>query len=155
MFQRACYCLFFFPEEMLLLIHFYSHQLTYTPSLASCLSVLILLLDWSFAYSFQFLVWQSLFLFTVSPVTGMIGSCEAVQTKALLQLDFSSSRVECFQSLPSPPPIRRASLPLSLSFSPYGHIVPLMLDAPNSECSLSGQENSSKEAFAYSIQNQG
>ncbi|XP_048790529.1 homeobox protein NOBOX isoform X2 [Lagopus muta] len=92
---------------------------------------------------------------SVSPVTGMIGSCEAVQTKALLQLDFSSSRVECFQSLPSPPPIRRASLPLSLSFSPYGHIVPLMLDAPNSECSLSGQENSSKEAFAYSIQNQG
>uniref|UniRef100_A0A8C3Q1W8 Homeobox domain-containing protein n=1 Tax=Chrysolophus pictus TaxID=9089 RepID=A0A8C3Q1W8_CHRPC len=92
---------------------------------------------------------------SVSPVTGMIASCEAVQTKALLQLDFSSSMVECFPSLPSPPPIRRASLPLSLSFSPYSHIVPLMLDAPNSECSLSGQENSSKEAFTYIIQNQG
>ena len=155
MFQRACYYLFFFPEEMLLLVHFYSHQLTYTPLLASCLSVLSLLLDWSCVYSFQFLVWQSLFLFTVSPVTAMIASCEAVQTKTLLQLDFSSCRVECFPSLPSPPPIHRASLPFSLSFSPYGHIVPLMLDAPNSECSSSSQENSSKEAFTYSIQNQG
>ncbi|XP_015727001.1 homeobox protein NOBOX isoform X2 [Coturnix japonica] len=92
---------------------------------------------------------------SVSPVTGMTASCEAVQTKVLLQCDFSSSRVECFPSLPSPPPIRRASLPLCVSFSPYSHIVPLMLDAPNSECSLSSQENSSKEAFTYSIQNQG
>uniref|UniRef100_A0A8V0ZTF9 NOBOX oosis homeobox n=1 Tax=Gallus gallus TaxID=9031 RepID=A0A8V0ZTF9_CHICK len=92
---------------------------------------------------------------SVSPVTAMIASCEAVQTKTLLQLDFSSCRVECFPSLPSPPPIHRASLPFSLSFSPYGHIVPLMLDAPNSECSSSSQENSSKEAFTYSIQNQG
>uniref|UniRef100_A0A8C9LCK6 Homeobox domain-containing protein n=1 Tax=Pavo cristatus TaxID=9049 RepID=A0A8C9LCK6_PAVCR len=92
---------------------------------------------------------------SVSPVTGMIASREAVQTKALLQLDFSSSRAECFPSLPSPPPIRRASLPLSLSFSTCSHIVPLMLDAPNSECSLSSQENSSNEAFTYSIQNQG
>ncbi|XP_072209621.1 homeobox protein NOBOX [Excalfactoria chinensis] len=91
---------------------------------------------------------------SVSPVTGMTASCKAVQTKALVQLDFSSSRVECFPSLPSPPPIRRASLPLCLPFSPYSHIVPLMLDAPSSECSLSSQENSSKEAFAYSIQNQ-
>ncbi|XP_021249503.1 homeobox protein NOBOX [Numida meleagris] len=90
-----------------------------------------------------------------SSVTGMMASCEAVQTKALLQLDFSSSRVECFPSLPSPPPIRRASLPLSLSFSPFSHIVPFMLDAPNSECSSSSQEVSSKEAFTYSIQNQG
>ncbi|POI30431.1 hypothetical protein CIB84_005819, partial [Bambusicola thoracicus] len=94
-------------------------------------------------------------VYAVSPVTGMVASCEAVQTNTLLQLDFSSCRVDCFPSLPSPPPIHRASLPLSLSFSPYSHIVPLMLDAPNSECSLSSQENSSKEAFPDSIQNQG
>ncbi|KAM6091431.1 homeobox protein NOBOX isoform 2-T2 [Theristicus caerulescens] len=92
---------------------------------------------------------------SVSSMAGMVASCEAVQTKALPQLNFSSSRTECFPSLPSPPPIRRASLPLSLSFSTHSHIVPLMLDTPNSECSLSSQENGSREAFTYSIQNQG
>ncbi|KAM6419702.1 homeobox protein NOBOX [Pluvialis apricaria] len=92
---------------------------------------------------------------SVSSVTGMVASCEAVQTKALPPLNFSSSRKECFPSLPSPPPIRRASLPLSLSFSPQSCIVPLMLDTPNSECSLSSQENGSREAFTYCIQNQG
>ncbi|XP_019329985.1 PREDICTED: homeobox protein NOBOX [Aptenodytes forsteri] len=92
---------------------------------------------------------------SVSSVAGMVASCEAVQTKALPQLNFSSSRTECFPSLPSPPPIRRASLPLSLSFNPQSHIVPLMLDTRNSECSLSSQENGSREAFTYSIQNQG
>ncbi|XP_072741675.1 homeobox protein NOBOX [Ciconia boyciana] len=92
---------------------------------------------------------------SVSSVAGMVASCEAVQTKVLPQLNFSSSRTECFPSLPSPPPIRRASLPLSLSFNPPSHIVPLMLDTPNSECSLSSQENGSREAFTYSIQNQG
>ncbi|XP_054673330.1 homeobox protein NOBOX [Grus americana] len=85
----------------------------------------------------------------------MVASCEAVQSKVLPQLNFSSSRMECFPSLPSPPPIRRASLPLTLSFNPHSHIVPLMLDTPNSECSLSAQENGSREAFTYSIQNQG
>ncbi|XP_064318222.1 homeobox protein NOBOX [Phalacrocorax carbo] len=92
---------------------------------------------------------------SVSSVAQMVASCEAVQTKALPQLNFSSSRMECFPSLPSPPPIRRASLPLSLSFSSHNHIVPLMLDTPNSECSLSSQENGSGEAFTSSIQNQG
>ncbi|KAM9276349.1 homeobox protein NOBOX [Cariama cristata] len=92
---------------------------------------------------------------SASSVAGMVATCEAVQTKALPQLNFSSSRMECFPSLPSPPPIRRASLPLSLSLNPPSHIVPLMLESPNSECSLSSQENGSREAFAYSIQNQG
>ncbi|XP_050764225.1 homeobox protein NOBOX isoform X1 [Gymnogyps californianus] len=92
---------------------------------------------------------------SVSSTAGMVASCEAVQTKALPQLNFSSSRTECLPSLPSPPPIRRASLPLSLSFNPPSHIVPLMLDTPNSECILSSQENGSREAFTYSIQNQG
>ncbi|EOB06387.1 Homeobox protein NOBOX, partial [Anas platyrhynchos] len=83
----------------------------------------------------------------ISSVAGMVAACGAVQTKALLQFNFSSSRMECFPSLPSPPPIRRASLPLSLSFNPRNYIVPLMLDAPDSECSLSSQENGSREAF--------
>ncbi|XP_075601053.1 homeobox protein NOBOX [Balearica regulorum gibbericeps] len=92
---------------------------------------------------------------SVSSAAGMVASCEAVQSKVLPQLNFSSSRMECFPSLPSPPPIRRASLPLTLSFNPHSHIVPLILDTPNSECSLSTQENGSREAFTYSIQNQG
>ncbi|KAM9245552.1 homeobox protein NOBOX [Leptosomus discolor] len=91
----------------------------------------------------------------VSSVAGMVASCEAVQTKVLPQLSFSASRMECFPSLPSPPPIRRASLPLGLSFNSNSHIVPLMLDTPDGECSLSSKENGSREAFTYSIQNQG
>ncbi|XP_068510566.1 homeobox protein NOBOX isoform X2 [Anas acuta] len=92
---------------------------------------------------------------SVSSVAGMVAACGAVQTKASLQFNFSSSRMECFPSLPSPPPIRRASLPLSLSFNPRNYIVPVMLDTPDSECSLSSQENGSREAFTYSTQNQG
>ncbi|KAM4783264.1 homeobox protein NOBOX isoform 1-T1 [Cyanocitta cristata] len=93
---------------------------------------------------------------SASSVAGMVAPCEAqAQTKALLQLPFNSSSVECFPSLPSPPPIRRASLPLSLAFNPHSHIVPLMLDPPSSECSLASQENGSREAFAYCVQNQG
>ncbi|XP_071589493.1 homeobox protein NOBOX isoform X2 [Heliangelus exortis] len=91
---------------------------------------------------------------SVPPAAGMVAPCEAVQTKVLPQLSFSSSRTECFPNLPSPPPIRRASLPLSLSFSHHSHIIPLMLDTPSSECSLSSQENGSREAFTYNIQNQ-
>ncbi|KAM6321224.1 homeobox protein NOBOX [Aegotheles albertisi] len=89
---------------------------------------------------------------SVSSAAGMVAPCEAVQTEALPQLSFSSSRTEHF---PSPPPVRRASLQLSLAFNQHSHIVPLMLDAPDSECSLSSQESGSREAFAYSIQNQG
>ncbi|XP_065528217.1 homeobox protein NOBOX isoform X2 [Lathamus discolor] len=92
---------------------------------------------------------------SVSSVVGMVTSCEAVQTKTLPQLNFSFSRMECFPSLPSPPPIRRASLPLSLAVNLHNHIVPLMLDTSNSECCFSCQQNSSREAFTYSIQNQG
>lgn len=86
----------------------------------------------------------------------MVAPCEAqAQPKALPQLHFNSGGVECFPSLPSPPPIRRASLPLSLAFNPHSHIVPLVLDTPSSECSLASQENGSREAFTYCIQNQG
>ncbi|XP_064370192.1 homeobox protein NOBOX [Dromaius novaehollandiae] len=100
-------------------------------------------------------VFRCLSLFTVSSVTGMVSPCEAVQTKPLSQGNFGSSRMECFPSLSSPPPIRRASLPFSLSFNPHSHIVPLILDTPNSECSLSCQENGSMDTFTYNTQNQG
>lgn len=86
----------------------------------------------------------------------MVAPCEAqAQSKALPQLHFNSSGVECFPSFPSPPPIRRASLTLSLPFEPHSHIVPLMLDTPSSECSLASQENASGEGFSYDVQNQG
>ncbi|XP_064512911.1 uncharacterized protein LOC135415189 isoform X2 [Pseudopipra pipra] len=65
---------------------------------------------------------------------------------------FSSSRVECFPSLPGPPPVRRTT---NLSFSLHSPAVPMALDIPNSECWLSSQENGSREAFTYNIQNQG
>ncbi|XP_067387107.1 homeobox protein NOBOX [Emydura macquarii macquarii] len=92
---------------------------------------------------------------SVSSVTGAATCCEAGQTKAPSQGSFSSSRMECFPTIPSPPPIRRASLPLNMSFNPNNHIVPLMLDTPNSECSPSSQESSSREVLAYSFQTQG
>ncbi|XP_038010852.1 homeobox protein NOBOX [Motacilla alba alba] len=94
---------------------------------------------------------------SASSVAGMVVPCEAqAQSKALLPLHFNpSGGVECFPNLPSPPPIRRASLALSLAFDPHSHIVPLMLDTPSSESSLASQENGSREAFSYSVQNQG
>ncbi|XP_066174603.1 homeobox protein NOBOX [Sylvia atricapilla] len=93
---------------------------------------------------------------SASSVAGMVAPCEAqAQSKALPQLHFSSSGVECFPGFPSPPPIRRTSLTLSLPFDPHSHIVPLMLDTPSSECSLGSQENGSREAFSYDVQNQG
>ncbi|KAM6438764.1 homeobox protein NOBOX [Rhynochetos jubatus] len=92
---------------------------------------------------------------SASSAAGIAASREAVPTKALPQTSFSSSRTECFPSLPSPPPIRRASLPLSQSFNPPSQIVPLLLDTPNSECSLSSQDSGSRETFTYSIQTQG
>ncbi|KAM7055643.1 homeobox protein NOBOX isoform 1-T1 [Acridotheres tristis] len=93
---------------------------------------------------------------SASSVAGMVAPCEAqAQSKALPQLHFNSSGGECFPSFSSPPPIRRASLPLSLAFNPHGHNVPLMLDPPSSQCSLASQENGSREAFSYGVQNQG
>ncbi|XP_068046668.1 homeobox protein NOBOX [Anomalospiza imberbis] len=93
---------------------------------------------------------------SASSVAGMVAPCEAqAQNKALPQLHFNSSGVERFPNFPSPPPIRRASLALSLAFDPHSHIVPLMLDTPSSECSLVSQENGFREALSYSVQNQG
>ncbi|XP_042635140.1 homeobox protein NOBOX [Catharus ustulatus] len=93
---------------------------------------------------------------SASSVAGMVAPCEAqAPSKPLSQLPFNPSGGECFPSFPSPPPIRRASLPLSLAFNPHSHIVPLMLDTPSSQCSLATQENGSTEAFSYGLRNQG
>ncbi|XP_032533279.1 homeobox protein NOBOX-like [Chiroxiphia lanceolata] len=97
---------------------------------------------------------------SASSVAGTVASCEEVQAKMSLQLgfnssrvdSFNSSRVECFPSLPGPPPVRRAT---NLSFNPHSPAVSMALDTPNSECWLSSQENGSREAFTYNIQNQG
>ncbi|KAF4799545.1 NOBOX oogenesis homeobox [Turdus rufiventris] len=93
---------------------------------------------------------------SASSVAGMVAPCEAqAPSKPLPQLHFSPSSVECFPSFPSPPPIRRASLQLSLPFNPHSHIVPPMLEPPSSQCSLATQENGSTEAFSYGLRNQG
>ncbi|XP_051629921.1 homeobox protein NOBOX-like [Manacus candei] len=91
---------------------------------------------------------------SASSVAGTVASCEEVQAKMSLQLvdSFNSSRVECFPSLPGPPPVHRAT---NLSFNPHSPAVSMALDTPNSECWLSSQENGSREAFTYNIQNQG
>uniref|UniRef100_A0A8C4VMP8 Homeobox domain-containing protein n=1 Tax=Gopherus evgoodei TaxID=1825980 RepID=A0A8C4VMP8_9SAUR len=89
----------------------------------------------------------------ISSVTGVVTCCEAGQTKALSQGSFGSSRMECFPTIPSPPPIRRASLPLNMTFNPNNHIVPLMLDTPNSECSPSSQETNLETPY-YHYNNQ-
>ncbi|XP_027488120.1 uncharacterized protein LOC113941163, partial [Corapipo altera] len=89
-----------------------------------------------------------------------VASCEEVQVKMSLQLglnssrvdSFNSSRVECFPSLPGTPLAHRAT---NLSFNPHSPAVSVALDTPNSEYWLSSQENGSREAFTYNIQNQG
>ncbi|XP_077787011.1 homeobox protein NOBOX [Podarcis muralis] len=85
---------------------------------------------------------------------GRTTTYDSVQTKDISQGMFSSFKKEIFPPVPSPPPIRRASLPFSMVFNPNNHIVPLMLDTPSSEYSPSSQESSCSEVFAYSIQNQ-
>ncbi|XP_027762569.1 homeobox protein NOBOX [Empidonax traillii] len=89
---------------------------------------------------------------SASSVAGTVAPRESVQTKASPQLSFNPGRVECFPSLPSPPPIRRAT---NLPFSPHSPAVPSVLGAASSECCLSGQESGSRETFTYSIQSQG
>ncbi|XP_038596983.1 homeobox protein NOBOX [Tachyglossus aculeatus] len=57
-------------------------------------------------------------------------------------------RVEVMPSLPSPPPIRRASLPFPLGPSRSPHLVPLLLDTPTSGCSPEGPWGNSFAASA-------
>ncbi|XP_033004240.1 homeobox protein NOBOX [Lacerta agilis] len=91
---------------------------------------------------------------SVDSVTGRTTTYDSVQTKDISQGIFSSFEKEIFPAIPSPPPIRRASLPLNVVFNPNNHIVPLRLDTHSSEYSPSSQESSCSEVFAYSTQNQ-
>ncbi|XP_023774864.1 homeobox protein NOBOX-like isoform X1 [Cyanistes caeruleus] len=93
---------------------------------------------------------------SASSVAGIVAPCEAqAQSKALPELQLKPSDFECFPCFPSPPPVRRASLALSLAFDPQSHTVPLMLDTPSGDCSLASHENGSRETFSYGVQNQG
>ncbi|XP_034994374.2 homeobox protein NOBOX [Zootoca vivipara] len=91
---------------------------------------------------------------SVDSATGRTTTYDSVQMKDTSQGTFSSFKKEIFPAIPSPPPIRRASLPFNMVFNPNNHIVPLMLDTPSSEYSPSSQESSCSEVFAYSLQNQ-
>ncbi|XP_058856263.1 homeobox protein NOBOX isoform X2 [Acipenser ruthenus] len=80
--------------------------------------------------------------------TSMLGSPSsptslAVAAEMGLQLEY-------LPAIPSPPPLRRASLPLSASFNPSNHLVPLTLDTPES-----GQEGHGREGLNYSLQSDG
>ncbi|KAJ1121576.1 hypothetical protein NDU88_000097 [Pleurodeles waltl] len=55
----------------------------------------------------------------------------------------------------SPPPLRRASLPLTMAFSSTNHIIPLMLDTPESTCTPPAQDGAATEVFSYSIPGSG
>ncbi|XP_025025712.1 homeobox protein NOBOX [Python bivittatus] len=92
---------------------------------------------------------------SVASVTGKTALYDSIQTKATSQGSLGSLREELFPAIPSPPPIRRTSLPLNMVFNPNHHIVPLMLEnSLASECSPPSQESSPSEAFSYSIQSQ-
>ncbi|XP_078250264.1 homeobox protein NOBOX isoform X2 [Pogona vitticeps] len=91
---------------------------------------------------------------SVASVTGRTTPYESVQTKPVPQGTFSSLKEEIFPGIPSPPPIRRASLPLNVAINQNNPIVPLMLDSPSSEYSPASQESSSSDTFTYSIQSQ-
>ncbi|XP_053114572.1 homeobox protein NOBOX isoform X2 [Hemicordylus capensis] len=91
---------------------------------------------------------------SVASFTGRATPYEPIQTKTISQGTFGSVKEEIFPAIPSPPPIRRASLPLNMVFNPNNNIVPLMLDTPSSEYSPSSQESSSCEVLTYSSQSQ-
>ncbi|XP_075698982.1 homeobox protein NOBOX-like isoform X2 [Rhinoderma darwinii] len=50
----------------------------------------------------------------------------------------------------SPPPLRRVGLPMSMTFNPSSHMVPLMLDTPESTCTP--PPSSEGDLFTYNIQ---
>lgn len=50
----------------------------------------------------------------------------------------------------SPPPLRRVGLPMSMAFNPSSHMVPLMLDTPESTCTP--PLSSDGDMFTYNIQ---
>ncbi|XP_072280215.1 homeobox protein NOBOX-like isoform X2 [Pyxicephalus adspersus] len=50
----------------------------------------------------------------------------------------------------SPPPLRRVGLPMSMNFNPSSHMVPLMLDTPESACTPSTSTDGNM--FSYNMQ---
>ncbi|CAN2391526.1 NOBOX oogenesis homeobox, partial [Pristimantis euphronides] len=50
----------------------------------------------------------------------------------------------------SPPPVRRVGLPMSIAFNPSSHMVPLMMDTPESTCTPA--PSSDGDLFTYNIQ---
>uniref|UniRef100_H3AY39 Homeobox domain-containing protein n=1 Tax=Latimeria chalumnae TaxID=7897 RepID=H3AY39_LATCH len=61
------------------------------------------------------------------------------------------NRMEYFPTVPSPPPLRRASLPLAMTFNPASHIIPLMLDTPEStSCTPTAQDGPLRDYFSFS-----
>lgn len=96
-----------------------------------------------------------LFSFAGTSLTGKTSFYDSLPTKATSQGALGSLREELFPAIPSPPPIRRSSLPLNTLLNPDYHIVPLMLDdSLPSERSPSSQESSSSEALTFSVQAQ-
>eukprot|EP00079_Xenopus_tropicalis_P018391 XP_004919947.1 PREDICTED: homeobox protein NOBOX isoform X1 [Xenopus tropicalis] len=53
-------------------------------------------------------------------------------------------------TFPSPPPLRRVGLPMSMAFNPSSHMVPLMLDTPESTCTP--PPSCDADIFSYSGQ---
>ncbi|KAG8429820.1 hypothetical protein GDO86_019134, partial [Hymenochirus boettgeri] len=53
-------------------------------------------------------------------------------------------------TFPSPPPLRRVTLPMSMAFNPSSHMVPLMLDTPESTCTP--PPSCEGDIFTYNIQ---
>ncbi|KAJ8334801.1 hypothetical protein SKAU_G00404400, partial [Synaphobranchus kaupii] len=52
----------------------------------------------------------------------------------------------------SPPPLRRASLPLLTSYNPPNHLAPLLLDTPDSSFTTPHPDSAGKESQAYGLQ---
>ncbi|KAM4636976.1 homeobox protein NOBOX [Discoglossus pictus] len=50
----------------------------------------------------------------------------------------------------SPPPLRRVGLPMTMTFNPSNHMIPLMLDTPESTCTP--PSSSDGDVFNYNIQ---
>ncbi|XP_029437168.1 homeobox protein NOBOX-like [Rhinatrema bivittatum] len=70
----------------------------------------------------------------------------------------AQGRPEYLPTFHSPPPIRRATLPVTVAFNPGGHVMPaLLLDTPENTSTPPVQDSAGagSEVFTYSLQNSG
>ncbi|XP_043935805.1 homeotic protein proboscipedia-like [Protopterus annectens] len=66
------------------------------------------------------------------------------------------TRPDCMLTIASPPPIRRASLPLSMTVNQSNHIIPLLLDTQDSTYTPSPVlDSSARESFSYTVPSEG